>query len=1076
MIACRSCGAQNPLEARFCNQCGTRIEAPSAKPAKTPQSYTPPHLVERVLKGRAAMQGERKRVTVLFADIKGSTQLAEAAGAEAWHDILDRFFAILASAVHRYEGTVNQYTGDGIMALFGAPLAHEDHAQRACHAALEMQAQVRQFADGLRLARQLNLSMRVGLNTGEVIVGRIGDDLRMDYTAQGLTVNLAARMEHICEPGRVYLSRYTAALVEGYFRLRELGEMTVAGVEQPVEVFELEGEGALRSRLERGLARGASAFIGRDAEMQALLCLLERARGGEGQVAAVVGNAGIGKSRLCHEFARACEAQGVPVHRAAGAPYTQALPMQPARALLRSRLGLAWQVPVETVRRKVQDSFGELQGGELGYALDFLGAAEPGELETEQAAGLRDPMMRKLAHYLPAAGMPQVLLIEDLHFVDERSEAFIAQLAQQVAATSTLLLLNYRSDYVSDWLIPQLDEQLALSALQPPELEKLASDWLGTHESLGDLAQLIRARAGGNPYFVEEAVQALAAEGHLEGRRGDYRLARRIVQWPIADTVHALIAARIDRLPERQKTLLQQAAVIGPEFPPSLLAQLVQEPQTLDLELAELEDAGFVHQRGGEHGLEYAFCQPLMQEVAYGAQLESQRALVHARLAQALEAGVPQDGRPRPAAQRIAHHWAAAAQWLRAGAWNLQAARWAASQEMPLALQQYRLALAHLERADDSDADVHRLRIAARAGLMRMAQFTAVPEDEIERAYAEARQMARDCGDIACSAELLISWGNEQMHRGHAVEAARLMAEAVQLCLQHGLPQLVERFRLAVLLSHSTAGRAADGIALVNAAAGDGWLTRPVDEDNYMSRGFRALYLAWSGQLAESARELRGAIAYAEREDRAASWMYANLVDLAWFSGDVGRVLEYAQSAMERARAYGSDYFRALGLRAMGQARLVLGSPREALPWLLEARPLFARGAFAHAFEGNLLATLAEAYFDAGELEQAAALTAEAIAGTQRSGSPIWELRAWAVRLALPEPWLSDADAERGHQRAATLIADTKAEGLRPWLTLARARRRPGDADAARWQAQAAAEFAAIGASAHAARLGGKTG
>jgi len=252
---CRSCGAQNPPEARFCNQCGTRIEAPSAKPAKTPQSYTPPHLVERVLKGRAAMQGERKRVTVLFADIKGSTQLAEAAGAEAWHDILDRFFAILATAVHRYEGTVNQYTGDGIMALFGAPLAHEDHAQRACHAALEMQAQVRQFADGLRLARQLNLSMRVGLNTGEVIVGRIGDDLRMDYTAQGLTVNLAARMEHICEPGRVYLSRYTAALVEGYFRLRELGEMTVAGVEQPVEVFELEGEGALRSRLERGLAR-----------------------------------------------------------------------------------------------------------------------------------------------------------------------------------------------------------------------------------------------------------------------------------------------------------------------------------------------------------------------------------------------------------------------------------------------------------------------------------------------------------------------------------------------------------------------------------------------------------------------------------------------------------------------------------------------------------------------------------------------------------------------------------------------------------------------------------------------------
>src|SRR3569623_356958 len=295
MQNCPSCQAENPLNARFCNQCGSTLGDDADKSQPSTANYTPKHLADRIFMTRAAMQGERKRVTVLFADIKGSTKLAQEAGAEAWHGILDRFFSILSGAVHRYEGTVNQYTGDGIMALFGAPIAHEDHAQRACFAALEMQAEDRRFAEEMRLQKGLNLSMRVGLNTGEVIVGRIGDDLRMDYTAQGLTVNLAARMEHNCEPGRIYLSRYTARGVEGYFKLRDLGRMAVAGLDDPVEVYELEGTGSLRTRLDRSLARGGSQFVGRGLELASLIAALDRVRAGEGQVVAVVGNAGIGK-------------------------------------------------------------------------------------------------------------------------------------------------------------------------------------------------------------------------------------------------------------------------------------------------------------------------------------------------------------------------------------------------------------------------------------------------------------------------------------------------------------------------------------------------------------------------------------------------------------------------------------------------------------------------------------------------------------------------------------------------------------------------------------------------------------
>ncbi|HVT35291.1 MAG TPA: adenylate/guanylate cyclase domain-containing protein, partial [Nevskiaceae bacterium] len=505
---CPSCHAENPGTARFCNQCGARLDqAPVPVPASVRQDYTPRHLADRILKNRGAMQGEKKRVTVLFCDIKGSTRLAQEAGAELWHAILDRFFSILSAAVHRYEGTVNQYTGDGIMALFGAPIAHEDHAQRACFAALQMQAEVRRFADELRLQKGLNLSMRVGLNTGEVIVGRIGDDLRMDYTAQGVTVNLAARMEHICEPGRIYLSRYTAALVEGYFRLRDLGRMSVAGVDDPVEVYELEGEGSLRTRLDRSLARGGSQFVGRDRELAALLAALDRVKAGDGQVVAVVGNAGIGKSRLCHEFTRACEQAGVAVHRATGVPYANALPLFPLQTLLRSRIGISERTPPEDVRRMIAGTFllqDAAHAAILPAVFDFLGVASSGERAPDQAGAVRQKLVQLYAEYVPCVEHAQILLVEDLHFLDAASEEFMAALCARVHGTKTLLLVNYRPDYVSEWLIPHLDEQVSVSALSHAQLEQLASSLLGGHASLEGLAVKIRERASGNPFFVEE--------------------------------------------------------------------------------------------------------------------------------------------------------------------------------------------------------------------------------------------------------------------------------------------------------------------------------------------------------------------------------------------------------------------------------------------------------------------------------------------------------------------------------------------------------------------------------------------
>ena len=307
-MSCPGCGFANPPGFKFCGECGGSLSGSAPSPERSPRDYTPKHLANRILQSKSALEGERKQVTVLFADVKGSMELAEQVDPEQWHAILERFFGILTAGVHRFEGTVNQYTGDGIMALFGAPIAHEDHAQRACYAALRLREELRSYSDELRLSEGLDFAARIGINSGEVVVGKIGDDLRMDYTAQGHTVGLAARMEVLAPPNGVCVGEATADLAAGYLALRDLGTSDIKGVSEPVRVFELEGIGEILSRFDLSRARGLTRFVGRGRDMPVLDQALEQARSGNGQVVGVVAEAGAGKSRLCFEFAERCRA------------------------------------------------------------------------------------------------------------------------------------------------------------------------------------------------------------------------------------------------------------------------------------------------------------------------------------------------------------------------------------------------------------------------------------------------------------------------------------------------------------------------------------------------------------------------------------------------------------------------------------------------------------------------------------------------------------------------------------------------------------------------------------------------
>ncbi|WP_299688894.1 adenylate/guanylate cyclase domain-containing protein [Hydrocarboniphaga sp.] len=1036
--------------------------------------YTPQHLAERVLNSRAALIGERKRVTVLFVDIKGSTRMAEQAGAEVWHRILDRFFSLLGAAVHRYEGTVNQYTGDGIMALFGAPLALEDHASRACFAALEIQRTMREYADELRLSLGINLSTRAGLNTGEVIVGAIGDDLRMDYTAQGLTVNLAARMEQICEPGRIYATRNTALLTEGYFRLRDLGEMTVAGSDAPLRVYEVEGEGAAKTRLERGLARGATRLVGRELEREQLRAAMREVVAGRGQVVSVEGEAGIGKSRLCHDFALECERNGIAVHRATGVPYATAVPFHPVQTLVRRRLGLPEHGSRADIRQLAAGAlllFDPASVVLLPRLLDFLGVGDGAV--SNSATGVpadRHQLFELLARLLPLSDSPQLLLVEDLHFVDAGSLSFLQMLAAQIAGSSTLLLFNFRPGASAGQLQNPANLRIVLEALKAEQIENLALQLLGAHPSVAQLPRELSKRAGGNPFFMEEAVQSLSESGQLRGVRGAYSLERAIERWTIPDTVHALVAARVDKLDEVDKHLLQSASIIGLQFSRGLLLQLVSlSEDAVAAGLRNLQLRGFVR-TDSEADDVCEFMHPISQDVVYRTQLESHRREAHARLALLLEQEHPLEAVADDVAPVIAYHWRRAQEWLRATEWNFQAARWSANHGANASLAQFRLARNNIERAPRS-AIADRLRVQALAGLVRQAQFTDMSTDEVEQAYRDASELAETNRDVPAQAELLISYSAEQLHRGDAREAIRLVAKAMRLAVDSNAVELIGRFRLQLLLVHSTAGYPREGAERVSEAGGDSWLTEPISHDNFMSRAFHALMLGWLGRLPEARTQLNAVFAYAEGKNRVISWMHTCWIDLANFTGDYEGVLRHGELAMERAEESGSSYFRAIALRGLGLAHVLQGDASIAIDLLKKALPLVAPGANAYQYQAQTLLTLARAYRLVGDLQRSHDAAIAAIDSAHSSHARVWEVMSWLGYLELCGQGISTPRAAEGLERVDQLIEDTGAEVARPWLWLARMRCAADQAEAAGHRARALEAFKSTGATGHLVRL-----
>ena len=765
----------------------TTGSAGTIAPSRSPDSYTPKHLAEKILTSKAALEGERKQVTVLFADLKGSMELLADRDPEEARKILDPVLERMMEAVHNYEGTVNQVMGDGIMALFGAPLAHEDHAVRGCYAALRMQETVRRYAEEARRAHGVEVQIRIGLNSGEVVVRSVGSDLRMDYTAVGQTTHLAARMEQLAPPGSVRLTPETLQLAEGYVEVRSLGPIPVKGLSDPIEIFELTGAGQARTRLQAAALRGLTRFVGRDAEVEHLRRVLTQGGAGHGQVVAVVGEAGVGKSRLTYEFTRSHRVQDWLILEASSVSYGKATSYLPVIDLLKGYFKIGERDDYREMREKaagkllILDRTLEPLLPPLLALLDVPAddanwqATDPSQRRQRTLDAVKRLLLRE------AQVQPLLVVFEDLHWIDGETQTLLDNLVESLSSARLLLLVNYRPEYEHRWGSKTAYSHLRLDSLPAESAAELLAALLGPDVGLAPLKQMLVKR--GNPFFLEETVRTLVETGALAGERGAYRLTRPVEALQVPATVQTILAARIDRLPPEEKQLLQAASVIGKDVPYALLAAIAQQSEeALRRGLAHLQEAEFVYETQLFPDLEHTFKHALTHEVTYGSLLQDRRRQLHAQIVAATERLYAD--RLSEHVERLAHHALRGQLWDKGVRYSWQAGTRALDRSAPrealAAFEQARVALHELLESRERTEQLIDLCFEQRSALFPLGEIARLGE-----VLNEARALAERLGDekrlgraMAYTAHLYSSLG-QPAAAIEAGERAYAIAEAI---------------------------------------------------------------------------------------------------------------------------------------------------------------------------------------------------------------------------------------------------------------------------------------------------------
>jgi class 3 adenylate cyclase/tetratricopeptide (TPR) repeat protein len=1037
---CASCGFLNEGSEKFCGGCGRSL-APSPTLAEpkfgSPQAYTPRHIAEKILTSKAALEGERKQITVLFADLKGSMELLADRDPEEARKLLDPVIERMMEAVHRYEGTVNQVMGDGIMALFGAPLAHEDHAVRACYAALRMQESVKKYAEEARRSHAAVVKIRVGLNSGEVVVRAIGSDLHMDYTAVGQTVHLAARMEQLADPGSIVITPDTLALAESYVEVTSLGPVPVKGLADPVEVYEVTGAGSARTRLQAGARRGLTRFVGRDAELEQLRHAQQLAGSGHGQLAAIVGEAGVGKSRLVYEFTHSHRLQGWLALEAASVSYGKATSYLPVIDLLTGYFKIQARDDLREIREKVT---GKLLA--LDRALEPILTALLALLDVpvdDPAWQTLDPAQRrqrtldavKRLLLREAREQPLLVIFEDLHWVDSETQALLDTLVESLGSACLLLLVNYRPEYQYAWGGKTHYSQLRLDALPAERAGELLGALLGDDPGLAALKQLLLKR--GNPFFLEETVWTLVETKALVGERGRYRLTQPVQAIQVPPTVQVMLAARIDRLPPEAKRLLQVASVVGKDLPFAVLQAIADRPDdALRRGLDRLQAAEFLYETGLYPELEYSFKHALTHEVTYAGLLQERRRELHAQIVGAIET-LHRD-RLSEHTERLAHHATAADLWDKAARYLRESGRKAVSRsantDAANYFEQTLKAIDHLPESRGTLEQAVDVRIELRTALQVLRDL-----GHQGLHLTEALRRAEVLGDQRRVGQVLMYSALHAALTTKFDEALRLggrawvIAEALgDLGLQVGTTNYLAITHLA-LGNHEEAARYAQNAItrippeLIGEPFGQARLAAS------LARATLGLTLGQLGRFSDALDRAGEALKIAEAARHAysiASELYS-LGVIYLYKGDNAAALRVLERGRETWQTLQSPPFGPLNA-ALGLALCRTGDLSRGLP-LLEAAPLHAPADFIYP-SGT---ALAEGYLLAGRPQESVlpAHRALELATTMRTrGCEALALHRVAEAAAgSGEPML---EAVRSRYQAALSLAGEL--GMRPLI------------------------------------------
>jgi class 3 adenylate cyclase/tetratricopeptide (TPR) repeat protein len=1009
----------------------------------SPTSYTPQHLADKILAARATLEGERKQVTVLFADIKGSMELFAERDAEAAQKLFDPVLERMIEAVHHYEGTVNRVMGDGIMALFGAPIAHEDHAVRACYAALRMQETVKQYADEVQRSHGVEVTIRVGLNSGEIVIGGIGSDLHLEYTVVGQTANLAARLEQMATPGSVLTSTDTLQLAEGYIAMKPLGSVSVKGLPHPVQIYEVTGAGEAQTRLQVSAGRGLTRFVGRDVELEQIHRVQQLAGQGHGQVVAIVGEAGVGKSRLVHEFVHSRYTAGWMVLESNSVSYGRATPYLPVIGLLSNYFKTNAHDSTQLIREKVTERILALDQSlqdAIPPVLDLLDALDENDpFRSLDLVRHRQYTYQALVRLLlrESRVQPFVVVFEDLHWNDSLSLGLLSELVVAMQDARLLLVVSYRPEYRDEWKNRPNYRQVRLDPLASESLAQFLQALLGSDPTLATLKGFLVGRASGNPFFAEEIVRGLVDTGMLEGKRGSYRLARPFSGIEIPPTVQAVLAARVDALPPTEKHLLQEAAVIGHDVPFTLLHAIcgLAEDKLRGL-LDNLQAAEFLYSTRLYPELQYSFKHALTHDVTYSGVLHERRREMHARVVNATERLYAD--RLGEQIERLAYHTVQGELKEKAAHYLRQAGAKAAGRSAVAAAKTwFEQALDVLKSLPESQATMEQafeIRLELRSVLRQLGEVRQMLEQLREaEALAERlkddRRRGRVCGFMTTVLSTLNELDEALLTGTRALEIAQRIGDlglgiVTTSCLEQVYYYRGEYGHVVEIATENLAALPTEwvheyfGLAVPVSVFGRGWLI---------------MSLAELGRFAEAAKYEAEAIRLAETTEHAHTINWARLTAsmLHFFKGDWAKARLLVDYWTNIPRTLDVAVLLPWAVASSAWALAQIGEASEALSRVREAEQLLerqaARGIFGH--RGWAYHAVSRACLLLGRFDEALRLGHCSLESSQR----IPGFAAHALHLLgdiVSHPDRFDAESGAAYYREALALAEQ--HGMRP--------------------------------------------